>query len=184
MRNNFLFMLAIIFAVSLSFCDVAENTGDMFLNENLFTVQCNSISLPINLSYKSGIRVNQRASWVGLGFDMSVPYIERTPVGSADEKAGSSTCMSGTHLSIKNYNKLLLPTSNGYSGTPSPSDFASQQDVYTLNAPFANGRIIFAQPAGTGKMNAYLQNWRALAIDYEIVTTQTGADIIKWTIIG
>jgi hypothetical protein len=57
------------------------------------TAQGRSLSLPINLSYSSGIKQGhdanipsgqirpERASWVGLGFDLDVPYIERTVRG-------------------------------------------------------------------------------------------------------
>lgn len=65
---------------------VLKQTGDLVLSENLVTVSCNSVALPVTLDYKSGIKLDQRASWAGLGFSLGLPYIERVAVGSADER--------------------------------------------------------------------------------------------------
>lgn len=82
--------LAVLSAVTLNTGTVAgvlKNTGDLTLSEKPATVHSNSVNLPVNLSYKSNIKIHQRASWVGLGFDLDVSYIERIAVGSADERS-------------------------------------------------------------------------------------------------
>jgi hypothetical protein len=61
------------------------STGDMVLNEKLFEIKAKHISLPINLTYSSDVRGDQLPSCVGLGFDLSIPYIERTRVDAPDE---------------------------------------------------------------------------------------------------
>jgi hypothetical protein len=177
------FPLIVFVLFTTGYCGVHESTGNMVLSENLVTIDCNTISLPLNLSCKSGIRVNQHASWVGLGFDLSLPYVERTPVGSVDEKSGTSSCFEH-YRSIKNYNKLLLQAGNGYSANPGPADYTTQQDAYTLNASFAGGRIVFAQPASQSeRMVAYLQNWRSIVVGYELTPNGPDADISKWTFV-
>lgn len=49
---------------------VNEITGSPDVSISLYTVQSRTLSAPISLSYKGGIRVNQEATWVGLGFDL------------------------------------------------------------------------------------------------------------------
>jgi hypothetical protein len=181
MRHSTLFLLAIFLFTFPSFSAVCESTGDMVLNENLITIESNSISLPLNLTYRSGIRVNQHASWVGLGFDLSLPYIERIPVGSVDEKADTFTCNNNPGFySDRYYRKLLSNTTNGYSPYPDTGWFTDQQDIYILNADFASGRILFAQPSGAEPMQAYLQNWRPFVVQYYIDATD---NINKWMIV-
>jgi hypothetical protein len=183
------FLLVFLFAYTVV-GEVNEFSGDMVMNHNLFRVSGKNIFLDINLTYQSGIKINQRANWVGLGFDISLPYVERIPVGSADEKTGGNPdCLGSTidrYSSIKNYGKLLLSEGNGYSETPAEADNTGQQDEFILNAPFASGSIVFGQPSGPSEpMQPYLQNWRAVKVDYTIVTNaETGdANITKWTFI-
>lgn len=178
----------LLLGVFNSFSEVNQNSGGMYLSEELFTASGNTISLPINLSYSAGIGVNQRASWVGLGFDISLPYIDRIPQGSVDEKSGKLLC-NGTpytspyerwFYSEKIYDNLITETSNGYLENPPTANFTNQQDVYSLRASFASGRIIFEKPANsTTPMNAYLQNWRPLKIKYRI---NSNNDISSWEI--
>ncbi len=50
---------------------VNEATGTMSLSIPLYNLKGNFLEVPISLSYNaSGIKVNQEASWVGLGFDL------------------------------------------------------------------------------------------------------------------
>ena len=161
--------------------EVDESTGRMVLNERLATVSGNTISFNLDLQYSSGITVDQRASWVGLGFDISLPYIDRIPIGSVDEKPDTFMCDGPGFYSTKYYRKLLSDTGNGYTVNPDTGWFTSQQDIYSLNADFANGRIVFAQPQdSTVRMKAYLQNWRPLIVDYQIDSTD---NINKWVIV-
>jgi len=136
----------IAFCALEGFSQVDQNTGKMSYGGNLASIGGQTISLDLGLQYSSGIIVNQRGSWVGLGFDISLPYVERTVIGSADEKSGSESYCFHYFLK-KDYNKLLLPSSNGYSGYPDEGEYTAQQDIYTLSAPFANGRIVFPMPA-------------------------------------
>ena len=67
---------------------VNQSTGTLHFTETIASARSNGLSLPINLSYSSRTTKNQRASWVGWGFDLDVPYIERTVLGGPDDCSG------------------------------------------------------------------------------------------------
>ena len=174
-------ILAIVaVAATISTAGVNKNTGQMSFSHKLFQLNSNELSFDLELLYNSGITIDQRASWVGLGFDLSIPYIERIPVGSADEKEGDMMAIAKDYAHIQTFRKLITQNGNGYSDTPEEGDFTNQMDIYTLSAPFASGRILFGQPENQGQpLKAYLQNWRQLKIDYFI---NDNDDIYKWEI--
>jgi hypothetical protein len=89
MRKYHLHICLLLIAAAVCSGGVVKQTGDMIIGDLLANVSCNTITCPINLSCKSNIKTNQRASWVGLGFDLNVPYIERVANGSVDEKSYS-----------------------------------------------------------------------------------------------
>ena len=110
----------IIFSCEI-YAMVSQSTGSMVSSERLVTIGENRLNFDLNIQYAAGITINQHASWVGLGFDLSLPYVERVPMGSADEKSGSNPGCVGVnshYSSIGLYDELLLQTSNGYSETP------------------------------------------------------------------
>ena len=50
---------------------VSEYTGVANINIPIYTIKEDDYDLPVNLSYHSGgVRVNEEASWVGLGWDI------------------------------------------------------------------------------------------------------------------
>ncbi|MEM9024529.1 MAG: hypothetical protein AAGB22_12355, partial [Bacteroidota bacterium] len=64
-------------------------TGDFNYNIPLLTVTGpNGEQFPLNLNYHAGIRTNQEASWVGLGWDLSLGEISRSVNGMADDWKG------------------------------------------------------------------------------------------------
>lgn len=71
---------------------VSEYTGVPQLEIPLHTIKSGNIELPISLSYHaSGIKVNQEATWVGLGWDlMAGGCINRLVSGEYDENISSS----------------------------------------------------------------------------------------------
>ncbi|MEW6609922.1 MAG: hypothetical protein AB1414_21160, partial [bacterium] len=61
-------------------------TGDMNLPIPLFTVPGRGgLNHPIDLSYQAGIKVDQEASWVGLGWNLTSEAITRNVVGWPDD---------------------------------------------------------------------------------------------------
>ncbi|MEW6618173.1 MAG: RHS repeat-associated core domain-containing protein [bacterium] len=72
--------------ISLDESTVDLYTGDMNLKIPLFTVPGRGeLDYPVELTYKAGIRVNQMASWVGLGFDLCPGVITREVVSWPDD---------------------------------------------------------------------------------------------------
>lgn len=52
---------------------VSEYTGTADISVPLYTIKCKDIEIPITLQYDaSGIKVEQEASWVGLGWNLMV----------------------------------------------------------------------------------------------------------------
>jgi hypothetical protein len=80
--------------------EVNYSTGAMSLSLPLVRLSGNSLSYTVNLRYTSNVarghlnaesetNINpERAGWAGLGFDVDVPYIERTIVGGPDNAGG------------------------------------------------------------------------------------------------
>jgi len=65
-------------------------TGDFNYNIPLFELPGPNGGYPFNLSYQSGITMDQEASWVGLGWSMNPGAITRQMRGLPDEFSGDS----------------------------------------------------------------------------------------------
>jgi hypothetical protein len=89
------------------------STGAMSLSIPLMQVSGNSLSYTVKLRYTSTVArghlnaesesyINpERAGWAGLGFDVDVPYIERTIVGSPDNATGHTrVCQWGRNTAL------------------------------------------------------------------------------------
>ncbi len=63
-------------------------TGDFTYNIPLFELPGPNGSYPFNLSYRSGITMDQEATWVGLGWNVTPGAINRTMRGLPDEFNG------------------------------------------------------------------------------------------------
>lgn len=63
------------------------STGAAMVSIPLYNLQSRTLSMPISLSYNSmGVRVNERASWVGTGWSLNMGgVISRNVVGLPDE---------------------------------------------------------------------------------------------------
>ncbi len=69
---------------------VDYSTGVTNISIPIYTIQCGSLELPISLTYHAGgIKVDDMASWVGLGWSLNYGgCIGRTVYGKADEEFG------------------------------------------------------------------------------------------------
>jgi YD repeat-containing protein len=92
--------------------------------------------MPLSLSYSPGIRLDQEASWVGLGFSLGFGAITRSPVGVADD-----------------YSNGFLNSGSG--------DY-NDQDYYSLSFPGGGGKVVF-DDASTPK--PYVTGWQSLKIE-------------------
>jgi hypothetical protein len=143
--------VALIFSNGVS--EVNKQTGDMMLSLPIAKISSHDLNLNVNLSYKSNIKTNQRSSWVGLGFDLDVPYIERVAIGSADEKAYS--VIASDELLINNdcvqpgifdlnkvWEPLLKPLGNSYQGEFEYKMTCSNTDIATGYNTIMNNNFI------------------------------------------
>ena len=64
------------------------STGDFSYNIPLMTVPGPNGGYPLNLAYKSGIGMEQEASWVGLGWSLNVGSVNRQLQGLPDDFNG------------------------------------------------------------------------------------------------
>jgi hypothetical protein len=61
-------------------------TGDFSYNVPLFSIPGpNGESFPLSLNYQGGVRMNQDASWIGLGWELNTGEISRSVNGVADD---------------------------------------------------------------------------------------------------
>lgn len=60
-------------------------TGDMTLGVPIMTVPGKGISYPVTFSYQAGIKVEQEASWVGLGWNFVPGAVTRESIGIPDD---------------------------------------------------------------------------------------------------
>jgi hypothetical protein len=85
---------------------VSEYTGIPNVTIPLYEIDQDDIKIPLNLTYHAGgIRVNEDASWVGLGWDLQVGSIVQTVNGNDDLAKNTS----GAYI----YTKLLPDPFNG-----------------------------------------------------------------------
>ena len=68
---------------------VSHSTGLINFNIPIYEIKQGDINYKIDLSYNSsGVRVNERASWVGMGFGINQPQISRNIKGQPDDYNG------------------------------------------------------------------------------------------------
>jgi len=141
--SNFICIISLVISI---FSAVNESTGHLSLDIPLVTVQGARLSLPINLSYTSGIKIDDKSSWVGLGFDLGIPYIEREVAGAPDEFSGVEQCQQGDVNGLFNvssrkwYDALMDASSNSYKTTGLlAGDFTNLQDHYSISSPVIGG---------------------------------------------
>lgn len=72
-------------------------TGDFTYNIPLMTVPGPNGGYPINLSYHSGIGMEQEASWVGLGWNINAGVINRQMRGLPDDFSGEKVTKTLSH---------------------------------------------------------------------------------------
>ncbi|MCA0349534.1 MAG: hypothetical protein LCH35_09765 [Bacteroidetes bacterium] len=71
---------------------VSYNTGLPNISVPIYTIKQGDISYPISIDYNaSGVNVNERAGWVGMGFCISQPQVTRMIKGIADDQGGFLT---------------------------------------------------------------------------------------------
>lgn len=116
---------------------VSYYTGTPQVDIPIYTVQQGSLSVPISLSYHaSGIRVDDRASWVGLGWSLNAGgSLSRSVRGLKDE--GSDGFLSqGYKIEEDEYEESVA-----YLNQAAEGRIDTESDVYFINAPGVSGKF-------------------------------------------
>jgi len=136
-------------------------TGDLGLSIPIFTLPGRSgLDLPISLSYSSGIKVDQEASWVGLGWSLGPGMISRSVNFEADDDPTYGYLRDGRY-------DIILKR----------GDVGNTQDTYFVSFGAGGGRIILEDNAN-GK--AHLESWKPWQIVYSL---EPSGGIDSWTIV-
>ena len=122
--------------------DVNLNTGQLEFSKNIVTVKGHSVSLPVNLNYSSRLLKYQRASWVGMGFDLGVPYIERDVSYGPDDQWGHSVDYSNSSQVSQAGIDGLSSAGATIAGTPVGSELHFSYVTYQP--------LVYKQKPGTG----------------------------------
>ena len=155
-------------------------TGDISIDVPLLTIPGRTgLGFPLTLSYSPGIRVEQEASWVGLGWDISTGVITRNAVNFPDDykRDGGSDPQNGWiyggDTSGDCYNE----------GDPNnPDDDTNtdceDQDNYAISIPGVINGKFFATLQGVS-INWYMRSYVG-AVKIEPIFTNNR--ITKWNI--
>lgn len=141
-------------------------TGTPEISYSLFTVQSGELSLPVTLSYHaSGIKVNQMATWAGLGWSVNAGgTISRTVYGMTDEKSHGFMDSAYNHPRAKElrentyYDALFARISASgdmepdlfvYTVGNKSGKFIYNRDGNFMTIPYAPVKINFSRPNNT-----------------------------------
>lgn len=126
-------------------------TGDFGYNIPLLELPGPNGGYPFNLSYQSGIGMDQEASWVGLGFNLNPGAITRQMRGLPDEFNGDEVY---TKMSIEPSVTVGLGAGVGaeiFGGSASLGiGFSVSQNNYTGFGYSIDGSLGFQQAVGSG----------------------------------
>lgn len=97
---------------------VGNFTGIPSISIPLYTISSGDITIPLELSYHAGgFRVNEEASWVGLGWTLSGDYVISQSVKGADDFTGYNGGSNVLVLSYLNAPKIIDIMSSGSTST-------------------------------------------------------------------
>jgi hypothetical protein len=127
---------------------VSYSTGIPNISVPIYEIKSGSLKMPLSLSYHAGgIRVEEIASWVGLGWSLNAGgVITRQVRGLADESGGGYIYHSGD---ISDYmNSVMNSTQKqAYKDDITDGNIDSQQDIYVYNLGGESGKF-FIKPNG------------------------------------
>ncbi|MGB3801845.1 MAG: hypothetical protein WA952_18650 [Lewinella sp.] len=160
---------------------VSYFTGVPNVDIPITTVQEGPLSLPISLSYHaSGVRVNEMASWVGIGWSLNAGgLITRTIQGLADE-VGSSVGYYHTGSTLS----LGSPGSAGYAQTLASLAGGSRDgepDLFSFNAAGLSGKFYIDKDKNiqlVPKQDLKIELQGGSSFDGFIITTTDGTRYI------
>jgi hypothetical protein len=129
---------------------VGFSTGIPNISVPIFDIQSGSLKMPVNISYHAGgMRVEEVASWVGLGWSLNAGgVITRQVRGIADENANGYR---QNYLTIDSFINNLMPNAvarEAYRDAVNSGAADSQQDLFTYNIGGESGKLVFMPGGG------------------------------------
>jgi len=115
---------------------VSEYTGIPDISIPLYEIAEDDIKVPLALSYHAvGIRVNQDASWVGLGWDLQIGSVVQT-INDVDDFGYDSTARREYRKMLPDFHGSPIPSEFPMRYTyPSTSNGAGWSNPYPINDP-------------------------------------------------
>jgi len=127
---------------------VSDYTGIPNVSVPLYTIQTDGLNLPLNLTYHAGgIRVNQDASWVGLGWDMQIGSIVQQ-INDLDDFETTDETGYPIARNLPDYfntgNPMVYPRKYTYEAYGAPCAYNCDNAVLPVNTPInAYGFAVF-----------------------------------------
>lgn len=135
---------------------VSPMTGVPDISFPLYEVNTGKIKLPVSLSYHaSGIKVSQRATWVGLGWSlMPGANISRAVRGIEDEKVTYGWFNHHHSMDTLPLIKDYWTMDAWYNNSPD-----RQPDFFSYNIPGKSGKFIYSKETGAF-LNFHISRFR------------------------
>lgn len=133
---------------------VVLNNGLTPINITLYEIQCGDLKVPIQLCYHGGgIKVEQEATWVGLGWDLDFGgSIVRTVNGSEDKLEKLDSVPSASYISSN-----ILNNNNNYQYcydlATGRANKTYQPDLYSFKIGDKSGTFFTKGRTGTGSFD-------------------------------
>lgn len=140
-------------ALLASFADtkVSEYTGVPNINVPIYTIKSGDLILPISLSYNSsGIRVEQEASWVGLGWVLNTGGVITRQVRGHDDFNGyvtSSPLPASTSENLVDWDNITEAQVTWYEDV-AKGLFDAEPDIFYYNFNGYTGKLMFEKQTG------------------------------------
>lgn len=114
---------------------VNEYTGTANISVPLYTIKCKDVEIPLVLNYNaSGIKVDQEASWVGLGWDLTVGGCINYVC------AGSKDMLDAKQIPDDSWTQYLTTTENQYltkiQKTPWYTEKTRDKSIWMSTVPY------------------------------------------------
>lgn len=176
---------------------VGTYTGVPDITIPLTTIKSRDISIPLSLSYHaSGIRVEEEASWVGLGWTLNAGGAITRTIRGNDDLSMTNHVGYVYSAQVPARPAFQAPSNDPCVGVPDPGGFNpsinsndlnylistadqsqdSQPDIFYYNLMGHTGKFYLAQTNGNPIRIVLLSNDEGIKITYDV-------DLMKWTVI-
>ncbi|MET1260678.1 hypothetical protein ABV409_15125 [Flagellimonas sp. DF-77] len=164
---------------------VNKYNGTANINIPIHTVSLDGLSIPLNLSYNTGgIRVNQEASWVGLGWNLATGIVITRQVNGFEDILDG---LSSDHIGFLFTEDQYFPEQgmNGFNGNfeldpdelldlsnksvTVPDDLLP--DLFTVNLPTGSYKFYLPKESGNGPdLEALVIGEQNIKVDFNMTT--------------